>query len=257
MVFALDVGNLYIALGGIENGTPRFVFRLSTDRSKTGDEYAVLFNNILNIHKANIRDLEGAILSSVVPSLTVALKEAILTLTGIAPLVVGPGLRTGLNILLDNPGQMGSDIVVAAVAALDKYPLPCVAVSMSTAITLGVLDERGRYLGGAICPGIAVSLEALTRNTSQLPGISLEAPKKIIGRSTIECMQSGLLHGTAAMLDGMLERFEEELGAPPTTVFTGVSAETVLPHCRRPGILYDAHLRLRGLWLLYQKNTKR
>lgn len=255
MIFTIDAGNMYIVMGGIENEKTRFVCRLSTDKNKTGDEYAVLFKNILDIRGVDLSSLDGAIISSVVPSLTASLKSAVRTVIGKTPMVVGPGIKTGLNILLDNPGQMGGDIVTGAVAALAKYPLPCVTVAMSTAATIGILDKNGSFIGGAICPGIAVSMEALTENTEQLPGISLETPRKVIGRSTVECMQSGLIYGAASMLDGMLNRIEDELGERPTAVFTGTAAQELLPHCRREGIIYDKDLILRGLWLIYMKNT--
>jgi len=257
MIFTVDVGNMYIVMGGMKKGKADFVCRLSTDRNKTGDEYAVLFKNILDIHKVDTSCVEGAIISSVVPSLTSALRGAIKTVTGKNPLVIGPGLKTGLNILLEDPGQMGSDIVCTAVAALHKYPLPCVTISMSAAATIGVLDKNGNYIGGAICPGLTVSLEGLTRSTSQLPNIGLEAPKKVIGRSTVDCMRSGLIYGTASMLDGMLDRIELELGQSPTVVFTGAHSMEIISHCRRSGICYDENLLLEGLGLIYKKNAKR
>jgi len=192
-----------------------------------------------------------------VPSLTLVLKRAVTTVCLKNPIVVGPGIKTGLNILLDNPGQMGSGIVITAVAAMEKYPLPCITVDLSTATTIGVVNSAGSYIGGAICPGVNVSMDSLARTTSQLPNISLEAPKKVIGRGTIECMQSGLIYGFASMLEGMLERIEQELGETPSVVFTGESAEAILPHCRREGIIADKSLSLIGLGLIYNRNTKK
>lgn len=257
MIFAVNAGNMYISMGGIKDGKVVFSCRISTDRSKTGDEYAVMLKNILDIYKVEIGSLSGAIISSVVPSLTLVLKQAVTTVCSKKPLVVGPGIKTGLNILLDDPGQMGSGIVITAVAAMEKYPLPCVTVDLGTATTIGVVGSGGGYIGGAICPGLNVSMEGLARTTSQLPNISLEAPKKVIGRSTIECMQSGLIYGFASMLEGMLERIEQELGETPSVVFTGEAAESILCHCKREGIILDENLSLIGLGLIYIRNTKK
>lgn len=258
MLLAVDAGNLHITIGGLDDGGA-LIFRclISTDRAKTGDEYAVMFKNILDIHQLSTRSVTGAIISSVVPSLTGALRQAIALICGKPPMVIGPGIKTGLNILLDNPGQMGSDIVIAAVAALNSYPLPCVTIDMGAATTIGVLDGKGNYIGGAICPGVAVSLEGLNRTTSQLPGISLEAPPSVIGRGTVDCMQSGIIYGCAAMLEGMLARIEDQLGEKPTVVVTGEWTEPVLPHCHLPDAIRDENLSLRGLGLIYQRNLRK
>jgi len=257
VVFVIDAGNSFIVVGGLTEGAVAFTCTVATDKSKTEDEYAILFKTLLDIRGIDHRKIEGAVISCVVPPLTQRLKRAIHQMTGKKPLVVGPGIKTGLNILLDNPGQMGSDLVCIAVGALGHYPLPCVTVDMGTATILGVLDSQGSYMGGAICPGLPLSLEALTSGTSQLPHIGLEVPGRVIGRSTVECMQSGMLYGFAAMLDGMLDRFETELGARPTVVFTGEHAELISGLCKRPDIISDPHLILKGLWLIYEKNAKR
>jgi len=257
LILAIDAGNSYIIVGGLTDKTVTFTCTLSTDKHKTGDEYAILFKNLMGLQRIDCRTVEGAVISCVVPSLTHALRQAVLQVTGKSPLVVGPGIKTGLNILLDNPGQMGSDIVSLAVGALGNYGRPSVTVDMGTATILGVLDSTGNYIGGAICPGLPISLAALTAGTSQLPNISLEAPSRVIGRSTVECMQSGMLYGFAAMLDGMLARIETELGTSPTVIFTGEHAELLSTLCCRTDIVCDPHLILKGLWLIYEKNAKR
>ena len=257
MIFAIDAGNTYIVAGGLVNGTAVFVSTLSTDQHKTGDEYAVVLKNLMDLHGVDCAAIEGAIISCVVPSLTGPLRLAVERISGKKPLIVGPGIKTGLNILLDSPGQMGSDLVCIAVGAREHYPLPCITVDMGTATILGVLDGGGNYIGGAICPGLPLSLTALTKGTSQLPNIELIPPDRVIGRSTVECMQSGLLYGFSAMLDGMLDRMEAELGTSPTVVFTGEHAETVARLCKREGIVTDPQLILKGLWLLYTRNAKR
>ncbi|MCL2563202.1 MAG: type III pantothenate kinase [Oscillospiraceae bacterium] len=257
MLFAIDAGNTYIAAGGLTGGMPVFTATLSTDKNKTGDEYAILLQNLMEIRGIDPGDIEGAIISCVVPSLTAKLREAVTQVTGKRPLIVGPGMKTGLNILLDNPGQMGSDLVSIAVGALGHYALPCVTADMGTATILGVLDAKGNYIGGAICPGLPLSLAALAAGTSQLPNVELTPPGRVIGRSTVECMQSGMLYGFAAMLDGMLDRIEAELGTPPTVVFTGEHAELMAELCKREEIVTDSHLILKGLWGIYERNGKK
>ena len=257
MIFAIDAGNTYIVAGGLVNGAIAFTCTLSTDKNKTADEYAILLRNLIALRGVDSAAMEGAIISCVVPSLTAKLREALFQVTGKRPLVVGPGIKTGLNILLDNPGQMGSDLVSIAVGALGHYKLPCVTVDMGTATVLGVLDSQGSYIGGALCPGLALSLEALAGGTSQLPNVELTPPDRVIGRSTVECMQSGMLYGFAALLDGMLARVEAELGATPTIVFTGEHTELMAGLCKRQDIITDPHLILKGLWLIYEKNVRK
>jgi len=256
MIFAIDAGNTYIVAGGLTEEAVSFVSTLSTDKNKTGDEYAILLRNLLMLHEIDSREIEGAIISCVVPSLTAKLRDAVEQVTGRRALIVGPGVKTGLNILLDNPGQMGSDLVCVAVGAKGYYPLPVITADMGTATILGVLDKAGNYIGGAICPSMPLSLEALASGTSQLPNIELTPPVKVIGRSTVECMQSGHLYGFASMLDGMLDRFEAELGEAPTVVFTGEHAAIMAQLCKRDPIITDPHLILRGLWLIYERNCK-
>jgi len=257
MIFAIDAGNTTIVAGGLVDGTPVFTATLSTVESRTGDEYAILLQNLMEMRGVDTAVIEGAIISCVVPSLTAKLRDAMRTVTGKRPLVVGPGIKTGLNILLDSPGQMGSDLVAIAVGALGHYKLPCITVDMGTATILGVLDGSGNYIGGAICPGLPLSLAALAAGTSQLPNIELAPPDRVIGRSTVECMQSGMLYGFAAMLEGMLARIEAELGASPTVVFTGEHAALMAELCKREGIVADPHLILRGLWLIWERNSRK
>lgn len=254
MILAVDVGNSNIVMGCIQEGEILFTARLATDRGKTSDEYAILFHSMIQMRGYRLSDIEGGIISSVVPVLINVLKEAMEKGIGKTPLIVGPGIKTGLNIAIDNPAQLGSDLAVGAVAALAKYPAPLIVFDMGTATTLSVIDRNKRYIGGSIFPGVRISLEALSSRTSLLPGISLEAPKKSIGSNTIDCMQSGLIFGSAAMLDGMIDRAEEELGYPVTIVATGGLAKSVISHCRHK-IIFDDDLLLNGLWLIYQKNT--
>lgn len=255
MILAVDIGNSNIVLGCIENRKIEKEARIATDIIKTSDQYCVELKSILDLMKVDIQRIEGAIISSVVPPVLNSFKTAIIKLTGKVPLVVGPGIKTGLNILLDNPAIAGGDLIVAAVAALAEYKPPLLIIDMGTATTITAIDSKGNYLGGCICPGVKISAEALSSKTAQLPAISLEAPKKAIGRNTIDSMRSGLMMGSAAMLDGMIERMEQELGQKTTVIATGGIARFVLPMCKRE-IQYDKDLLLKGLLLLYENNKK-
>lgn len=254
MILALDVGNTNICIGCFNEGKILFTGRMSTDHSKTADEYAIGFNSIIRLYGYHAGDVVGSIISSVVPPLNPILRDAVKRLTGTTPLQVGPGLKTGLNILLDNPGQLGSDQVVDAVAAIHQYPKPLIVVDMGTATTLSAIDGEGRYLGGMILPGVRVSQDTLTGRTSQLPRISLEPPAHVIGKNTIDCMKSGAIYGNAAMIDGCIQRIQDELGGKATVVATGGLAECIVPYCRQE-VIYDGDLLLKGLMLLYEKNV--
>lgn len=255
MILAIDIGNSNIVLGCMEEMQIVKEARLATDLLKTSDQYCAELKSMLDLLEIPISRIEGAIISSVVPPVLNSIKTAIMKLTGITPLIVGPGIKTGLNILLDNPAMAGGDLIVGAVAALDQYKPPLLIIDMGTATTITAIDAKGNFLGGSIFPGVKISSEALSGKTAQLPAISLEAPQKAIGRNTVDCMRSGLMMGTAAMLDGMILRMEEELGAPATVVATGGIARFVLPMCRRD-IIYDKDLLLKGLGILYRINRK-
>lgn len=255
MILAIDIGNSNIVIGGIRNGKIGFEARLRTDSTKTSDEYCVELKMILDIYDANRDTIEGTIISSVVPQVMNSVKTAILKLTGKDSLVVGPGLKTGLNIRIENPSQMGADLVVGAVAALRLEKPPLIVIDMGTATTITVIDETGAMIGGCICPGVRISLDALTERTALLPGLQLDKPKNAIGRNTVECMRSGIMLGTAAMLDGMIEQMEEELGRKATVIATGGIAKFIVPLCRTP-IRLEKDLLLMGLSWLYQENRK-
>ncbi|MGI6031165.1 MAG: type III pantothenate kinase [Eubacteriales bacterium] len=253
MVLAIDIGNTNIVLGGIKDGEIRFVARLATDSLKTEDQYGVEIKNILQLYSINLTEIDGGIISSVVPPLSNILKSALSKIIHRPPLVVGPGVKTGLNILMDNPAQLGSDLVVNAVAGLAEYKPPLIIIDMGTATTISVVDEKGNYIGGGIYPGVRISLDALSGRAAQLPYISLENPRHAIGKNTIDCMRSGVIYGNAAMIDGMIDRIEDELRQPATTIATGGISQFIVPHCRRQ-VVYDADLLLKGLYLIYQKN---
>lgn len=253
MILAIDIGNTNIVLGCVDKKKTYFIERLSTIKTKMELEYAIDIKMVLDIHGINPEKLDGAIVSSVVPQITYVVKEAAEKILQKETLVIGPGVKTGLNILMDNPAQLGSDLVADSVAGIAQYKPPLLIFDLGTATTVCVIDEKRNYVGGMIYPGVNVSLNALTANASQLQGIGLEVPKRMIGKNTIECMKSGVLYSSAAALDGIIERLEEELGQPTTAIATGGLAKKVIPFCKR-NIILDDDLMLKGLQIIYEKN---
>ena len=253
MILAIDMGNTNIEIGCLDDEKIYFTERVSTDRTKTELEYAVLLKTILELHGVQGKNMEGAIISSVVPPLTKILRLAVKKVTDCDAFVVGAGVRTGLDIRVDNPAQVGADLIVDAVAAAEEYGYPCIVIDMGTATTISVIDGQKNFMGGMIIPGLQVSLDSLANRTSQLPHISLEAPKKVIGTNTVDCMKSGIIYSTAGSIDGAIERIEEELGETCTVVSTGGHARKIIPYCHHE-ILIDPHLLLKGLMTIYKKN---
>ena len=256
MILTIDIGNSNIVVAGVEGDDIVFEARLRTDATKTSDEYCIDLKMILEVYGIKSENIEGSIIGSVVPQVLNSVQTAIKKLTGKAALVVGPGLKTGLNIRIENPSQTGADLVVGAVAALREHKPPMIVVDMGTATTIMVLDKDGAFIGGAIAPGVKISLDALTDRTALLPGLQLDQPKKAIGRNTIDCMRSGIMMGAACMLDGMVERMEAELGAKTTVVATGGIARFVIPMCKTP-MIYDKDLIIKGLAALYKDNKRK
>lgn len=253
MVLAVDIGNSNIVLGCFENGKIIFVERLATNQNSTALEYAVIIKTVLELNNIDSRNFEGSIISSVVPSVTHTIKDAVLRLTGKNAMVVGPGMKTGLKIMLDNPAQLGSDRVADAVAAINYYPCPLIIIDMGTATTISVIDRDKNFLGGMIIPGLRVSLDSLTNRTSQLPKISLDPPKKIIGSNTVDCMKSGIIYSNASSIDGVIKRIENELGEKCSVISTGGLAHAIIPFCEHD-ITIDDRLLLKGLMIIYNKN---
>lgn len=255
MILVVDVGNSNVVLGGVRGDEIVFEARVRTDGTKTSDEYCIDLKNVLDIYGVDVKEVEGAIIASVVPQVLNTFQTAIRKLTGQNALVVGPGLKTGLNIAIENPAQTGADLVVGCVAALREHKAPLIVIDMGTATTIVVLDKNGALVGGSISPGVRISLDALTERTALLPGLQLDQPKKAIGRNTIDCMRSGVMLGTACMIDGLIERMEEELGYKTTIIATGGIAKFVVPMCRRE-IIYDKDLLVKGLAALYRDNKR-
>lgn len=256
MILTIDVGNTNVVMGCVENGNVKSVCRLATNLNDLSSDYAMKMRQSFEFDGIDYKNFSGAILSSVVPQLNRAIRTAVKKVTGLDCMVVGAGLKTGVNIKLDDPGQLAGDLITGAVGALALYKPPLVVVDMGTATTIVAIDSEGSYLGGAIIPGIKLSYSALSSGTSLLPNIAIEAPKKCIGTNTVDSMKSGAVYGTAALVDGMIDRMETELGEPVTVVATGGLAGTVVPYCRRR-IEYEPALLLKGLAILYEKNAKR
>ena len=255
MLLAIDIGNTNLLIGCFQDDQLLFKARIATDRARTSDQYGVEIKNMLEAYGFRISQIDDCIISSVVPPVFNSVRTGVIKIIGKQPMVVGPGLKTGLNIQMDVPSQVGSDRIVIAVAALAEYTAPMILMDLGTATTIEVVEPENRYMGGVILPGVKVSLDALTSRTAQLPGISLDSPKHVIGKNTVDCMRSGIMYGTAAMLDGLIERMEAELGHTATLIATGGMAQFVTPLCKRE-IILEKNLLLKGLNILYHKNKR-
>lgn len=255
LVLAIDVGNSSTTVGLFDE-IGELVFRsvLSTYKRSTQEQWAIQLMDVFRLHQKKLDIVTGTILASVVPPVTMAIYDAITFLTGRKPLVMGPGVKTGLNIRSDLHAQLGSDIVASSVAAINKYQAPIIVIDMGTAISMSLLLDHA-FEGCVIMPGVRVAVEALSREAAALPYISIEQPESILGRNTVDAMRSGVIYGNASMVDGMIDRIEEASGTPIVTVVaTGAASPEILSQCKR-NILYDADLLLDGLYLIYQKNT--
>ena len=253
MLLAVDIGNTNITLGGFEGGELAFVARIATVSAATEDEYAASIMNIFSLRGIPRERIDGVIIASVVPPLNTVMRQAIELLFGIKPLLVGPGVRTGVSIHCDTPSTVGADIIAAAAAAGRLYGAPALIVDMGTATKIIAVDGSGAFIGVSIIPGVTMGLDALSSGTAQLPRVSLEPPSSVIGKNTADCMRSGAIYGNAAMIDGMIERIRAELGYDAPVYATGGLASMILPYCRTE-ITLDSHLVLKGLNLIYQKN---
>jgi len=255
MLLAIDVGNSNTSVGLFDREKNlKFLAALDTDSRKTADQISIDLMNLFTLYHFDYKDVTGAILCSVVPPLNFMMEKALARLLGKPPMVVGPGVKTGLNIRLTVQTQVGADIVADAVAALEEFQPPIITIDMGTATTIGVISEGHTYEGGMLLPGVNVSLDALSHRAAQLPAISLQHPKTLIGKTTEDCMRSGIVYGTAGMLDGIIDRIREEFpGKEVTVVATGGNAPVIVRYCRNP-IVYDKYLLMNGLWTIYQKN---
>ena len=255
MLLAIDVGNSTTSVGLFDREKNlRFLAYLDTDSRKTADQISIDLMNLFTLYHYNYQDVTGAIFCSVVPPLNFMMSKALTRLLGKPPMMVGPGVRTGLNLRMENQVQVGADIVADAVAALERFEPPIITIDMGTATTIGVIDAQRNYVGGMLLPGVNVVLEALSRRAAQLPAISLQHPKAVIGKNTEDCMRAGIVYGTAGMLDRIIERIRGEFGGREISVVaTGGNAPVIVKYCKTP-IVYDKFLLMNGLWAIYQKN---
>lgn len=255
MLLTVDIGNTNITIGVFKDDSLLFTSRLATDRKRTADQYAVELLNVFKLHDAEISDFSGAIVSSVVPEVTDALKGAVITVTGKTPQILNTDIGSGLKVVNDINGQIGADIAAVSIGAIRKYPLPCFVLDLGTATKIILLDENGKFMGCTISPGVGISLYALASRTSQLPTINLETPESSIGTNTVDCMKSGLVFGTAAMLDGLTDRMEKDFGKKVNSIIaTGGLSEEIIKNCHKD-IIYDGNLILDGLKSIYERNS--
>lgn len=256
MIFTVDIGNTVITMGLFTpEGELRFRGSIKTDKNKTPDQIAIDVLDMFRLKEADVKSVTGAAISSVVPPMTESMSNAIRQLCGARPMIVGPGVKTGMNIIAEIHNQLGSDIVSYSVAALQKYQTPVIVIDMGTATTFSYLGDH-TYEGCIIAPGVRLAVEALSGHAAELPYISIAAPSSIMGRSTIEAMRAGVVYGNAGMIDSLIQRMEEAAAPAATVVMTGGNAKTILKHCKRD-IIYDENLVMEGLYYLYQKNHDR
>lgn len=253
MLLAIDMGNTNITLGAYKNDELVFVSRLYTSRHKSSDEYAIDLLDIFNLYNVSPSDFTGCVFASVVPELTQALSLAVRHTIGIEPVIVGGENYGDLKVEILPVSQLGADLIAGAVAAREKYPLPCLVCDLGTATKILVIDKDGVFRGCTISPGVKISLDALAKNAALLPSVSFTTPEKAIGENTTECMQSGIVFGTAAMLDGMIKRIRKELGYNECTLIaTGGYSTGIIPCCEEK-LIYDENLLLDGLKAIYER----
>src|SRR6185436_16217163 len=255
MLLVVDIGNTNVVMGLYEGEKLVQTFRVATVRSRTEDEYAVLLQQLFSLRQLSSKSVTGSIIASVVPQLTDVMVSAIRQAVGREPLIVGPGVKTGISVLYDNPQDVGADRIVDAVAAYARYQTGVIIVDFGTATTFNCVSPKGEYLGGVIVPGVKVSLEGLIQSAAKLRPVELTAPPHVLGRNTTHALQSGVIHGYAAMVDGLVDRLIEELGFPCRVIATGGLSSLIGKHAKRIEE-FDLNLTLEGLRILYERNTK-
>jgi type III pantothenate kinase len=254
MLLAVDVGNTESVFGVYDGDSLLARWRISTEASKTADEHAALFRTLLDSAGIDFRVVDAVCMSCVVPPMQGALEEMAVNLFGVHPLVVGPGIKTGLSVLYDNPREVGADRIVNAVAAYEEYGGPTVLVDIGTATTFCAISGQGEYLGGAIAPGLGIAAQALFSRAAKLPRVAFVRPKNVIGKDTVSSIQSGLINGYVELVDGMVRRVSKELGGDPTVIGTGGLIDIIAEHSSTIQQV-DHLLTLKGLKLIYEKNS--
>lgn len=254
MILAIDIGNTNIVVGFLDKTNILHSGRISTDKNKTEVDFLIQLKLMLTIYNVSVNEIEGSILSSVVPEVTKYVAKAMNMLLGKEPIIIGAGIKTGLNIKIDNPQTLGADRVCDAVCVIEEYNVPAIIIDMGTATTISIIDNNKNHIGGMIIPGIKTSLESLSTHASQLPYISLDEPKGLIGKNTIDCMKSGVIYGFASMIDGLIDKIKAELKEDALVIATGGLANLILKHTKNH-ITYDPDLLLKGLYYIYNKNV--
>lgn len=253
MILAVDIGNTNIVVGFLDKTNIIAQGRIGTDKKKTDMDFLIQLKLMLSVYSIKQSNIEGSILSSVVPEITQEVSHALELLINKKPFIIGSGIKTGLNIKIDNPKSLGADRVCDAVCVIEEYKTPAIIIDMGTATTLSVVDKNHNHIGGMIIPGMKTSLDSLSDHASQLPFISLEAPKNLIGKNTVECMQSGLIYGNTCMIDGLIDRIKEEIEEDVTVIVTGGLGKLIIPYSKHK-LIYDPNLLLKGLYYIYNKN---
>lgn len=252
MIICVDVGNTNICLGVFENDEIIKKFRFATDYKQTSDEYAVKIKSLFELSGIDFKEIEGVIIGSVVPRIDTIFEKMFVEYFNITPLFVGQGVKSGINVKIDNPRELGADLLVGAVGAVNKYNAPCLVIDMGTAITFVYVSEKKEFMGGAICAGIKTSFGSLFENTSKLESTKISKPKNIIGKNTTACIQNGMVYGTAAMIDGLIKRFHDECG-DFDVVLTGGESSLIKDYLNEK-VIYDEDLLFSGLLSIYKKN---